>query len=90
MIESTGAQWLLNFSYIDHASKGHACSPKSRIFALFSSFHRTIVRQHEGNYDLLLKSLGNKKNLNDVTAAPFFVFLLLLVAEKKTPKTGVL
>ena len=35
-----------------------------------------------------LKSSRNKKDLNDVTAAPFSVFFLLLAAEKKTPKTG--
>ena len=35
-----------------------------------------------------VKSLQNKKDLNDVTAAPFSVFFLLLVAEEKTPKTG--
>ena len=54
MIESTGAQWLLNFSYIDHASKGHACSPKPRISGLFSSYLRTIVRKYERNSYLLL------------------------------------
>ena len=37
---------------------------------------------------ILLKLLQNKKNLNDVTAARFLVFFLLLAAEKKTPKTG--
>ena len=37
---------------------------------------------------MLLKSSQNKKDLNDVTAAPFSVFFLLLAAEKKTPKTG--
>ena len=36
----------------------------------------------------LLKLSRNKKGLNDVTAAPFLVFFLQLVAEKKTPKTG--
>ena len=44
------------------------------------------------NYDAFLpselKSSGNKKGLNDVTAAPFSVVFLQLVAEKKTPKTG--
>ena len=35
-----------------------------------------------------LKSSGNKKDLNDVTAVPFSVFFLLMAAEKKTPKTG--
>ena len=35
---------------------------------------------------VLLKLSRNKKDLNDVTAAPFSVFFLLLVAEKKTPK----
>ena len=35
-----------------------------------------------------LKSSRNKKDLNDVTAAPFLVFFLLLAAEKKTLKTG--
>ena len=35
-----------------------------------------------------LKSSRNKKDLKDVTAAPFSVFFLLLAAEKKTPKTG--
>ena len=38
MIESTGAQWLLNFSYIDHASKGHACSLESLRFLSFFHF----------------------------------------------------
>ena len=37
---------------------------------------------------VLLKLSRNKKDLNDVTAAPFLVFFLLLAAEKKTPKTG--
>ena len=37
---------------------------------------------------VLLKLSRNKKDLNDVTAAPFLVFFLLLVAEKKTPKMG--
>ena len=37
---------------------------------------------------VLLKLSRNKKDLNDVTAAPFSVFFLLLVAEKKTPKMG--
>ena len=36
----------------------------------------------------LLKSLRNKKDLNDVTVALFLMFFLLLVAEKKTPNTG--
>ena len=36
----------------------------------------------------LLKSSRNKKDLNDVTAAPVLVFFLLLEAEKKTLKTG--
>ena len=41
------------------------------------------------SFDLkLLKSLQNKKDLNDVTAAPFSVVFLLLAAEKKIPKTG--
>ena len=40
------------------------------------------------NFIRLLKSSRNKKDLNDVTAAPFLVFFLLLAAEKKTPKTG--
>ena len=35
----------------------------------------------------LLKSSRNKKDLYDVTAAQFLVFFLLLIAEKKTPKT---
>ena len=35
-----------------------------------------------------LKLSRNKKDLNDVTAALFLMFSLLLVAEKKTPKTG--
>ena len=37
---------------------------------------------------VLLKLSRNKKDLNDVTAASFSVFFLLLVAEKKTPKMG--
>ena len=37
---------------------------------------------------MILKSLQNKKDLNDFTAARFLVFFLLLAAEKKTPKTG--
>ena len=41
------------------------------------------------NEDLaLLKLSQNKKDLNDVTAARFLVFVLLLAAEKKTPKNG--
>ena len=36
----------------------------------------------------LLKSSRNKKDLNDVIAAPFSVCVLLLAAETKTPKTG--
>ena len=36
----------------------------------------------------MLKLSRNKKDLNDVTAAPFLVFFLLLAVEKKTPKTG--
>ena len=36
----------------------------------------------------LLKSLRNKKDLNDITAARFLVCFLLLAAEKKTPKKG--
>ena len=36
----------------------------------------------------MLKSSRNKKDLNDVTAAQFSVFFLLLAAEKKTLKTG--
>ena len=35
-----------------------------------------------------LKLSRNKKDLNDVTAAPFLVVFLLLAAEKKAPKTG--
>ena len=35
-----------------------------------------------------LKSSRNKKNLNDVTAAPFSVSFSQLTAAKKTPKTG--
>ena len=48
-----------------------------------------IVRQGSSKtlHDLNLSS-GNKKDLNDVTAAPFLVFFLLLAAERKTPKTG--
>ena len=42
--------------------------------------------KYKGN--TLLKSSRNKKDLNDVTAAPFSVVFLLLAAEKKTPKMG--
>ena len=49
----------------------------------------------QGNIDLVpkqiitfLKSSRNKKDLNDITAALFSVFFLLLAAEKNTPKTG--
>ena len=35
-----------------------------------------------------LKSSQNKKDLNDVAAARFLVFVLQLAIEKKTPKTG--
>ena len=41
-----------------------------------------------GSFLLLLKSSRNKKDLNDVTAAPFLVVFLLLAAEKKTSKMG--
>ena len=34
------------------------------------------------------KSSQNKEGLNDVTAAPFLVFFLLLAAEKKASKIG--
>ena len=47
--------------------------------------------QYKGSvnvWQVLLKLSRNKKDLNDVTAAPFLVFFLLLVAEKKTPKMG--
>ena len=37
---------------------------------------------------LLLKLSRNKKDHNDVTAAPFSVFFLLLVAEKRHQKWG--
>ena len=37
---------------------------------------------------VVIKSLRNKKGLNDVTAAPFSACFLLLAAEKKTMKTG--
>ena len=36
----------------------------------------------------LLKSSRNKKDLNDITAAPFLVSFLLLAAEKKNAKNG--
>ena len=37
---------------------------------------------------VVIKSLRNKKGLNDVTATPFSACFLLLAAEKKTMKTG--
>ena len=36
----------------------------------------------------IIKLSRNKKDLNDVTAAPFLVGFLLLAAEKKTLKAG--
>ena len=36
----------------------------------------------------MVKSSQNKKDLNEVTAAPVSVCFLLLAAEKKTLKTG--
>ena len=39
-------------------------------------------------YQRLLKSSRNKKDLNDVTAAPFSVSFSQLPAAKKTPKNG--
>jgi hypothetical protein len=47
-----------------------------------SPFH--ALQQFQG-----LKLSQNKKDLTDITAAPFLVlFFLMLAAEKKTPKTG--
>ena len=40
------------------------------------------------NSQTVLKSSQNKKDLNDVTAAPFRFFFLLEATEKKTPKMG--
>ena len=47
-----------------------------------------IIRLIFPFHEILLKSSQNKKDLNDVTAAPFSVFFLLLAAEENTPKTG--
>jgi hypothetical protein len=40
------------------------------------------------NFSQALKSSENKKDLNDVTAAPFLVCFFAAGGEKKTPKTG--
>ena len=53
---------------------------------------RNLNQSHVQNgllYTTILKSSRNKKDLNDVTAAPFSVsFSQLPAAKKKPPKTG--
>ena len=48
---------------------------------------RLLSRAKTENLQKKLKLSQNKKNINDITAAPFSMFWLLLAVEKKTPKT---
>ena len=47
-----------------------------------------LISEDIFNFDPILRSSRNKKDINDVTAAPFSVSFSQLLAAKKTPKTG--
>ena len=88
----TSLIWVIDPSDVYFGGLTHVCSGEATLVFVFQLPLWPMITFRSCQYLHLLihplKSSQNKKDVEDLTAAPFSVFYFLLAAEKKTPKTG--